>query len=179
MKAMLRKVEGLVAVEFEDGFMIYHPDGDRVHYLTTTAALVLELCTGRNSVAAITQLLGEACGLTQPPTGQVGRAVEKLLSEALISASGERESRRASPSSSPERRISVEEKLLASVAREGRGLVKRLLADKVYVIPAIESFPVDGLSVSSAKCSSRWANLDDNTCYTQNDRMPSRGCSRG
>jgi hypothetical protein len=179
MKAMLRKVEGLVLAEFEDGFMIYHPDGDRVHYLTRTAALVLELCTGRNSAATITQLLGEAYGLTQPPTEQVGRVVENLLSKALVSTSGERESRRASPSVSPERRIGVEEKLLASVAREGRGLVKRLLAEKVYVIPAIESFPIDGLSVSSAKCSSRWANLEDNTCYTRSDQMPSRGWSNG
>lgn len=32
-------------------------------------------------------------------------------------------------------------------------------------LPSLFTCPVDGLRVTSAKCSSRWANLDDNGCY--------------
>ncbi len=52
-----------------------------------------------------------------------------------------------------------------------------MFTESDYVIPAIESFPIDGLNVSSAKCSSRWANLEDNTCYTRSNPMTSDGGS--
>jgi len=34
--------------EVVDGFVVYHPSRNRVHYLNHTAAIVLELCTGEN-----------------------------------------------------------------------------------------------------------------------------------
>jgi hypothetical protein len=167
---MLKSAKGFVLVEFEDGLMIYQPDRDRVHYLNQAAALVFELCRGGNSPATITELLGEAYGLTQPPGEPVKRVMKSMLSEALVPACGEGESDQVSLES----RMSTEEKLLASVTPEGKSLVKRMLAKKRYVIPAIESFPIDGLSVSSAKCSARWANLEDNTCYTRSDPVSGR-----
>src|SRR5262249_35525069 len=38
-----RHIEGLEINPVEDGFMIYRPDADRVHYLNHTAVLILEL----------------------------------------------------------------------------------------------------------------------------------------
>src|SRR5437016_730525 len=48
-----RHVDGLDINPVEDGFMIYRPDTDRVHYLNHTAVLILELSNGRNTPARI------------------------------------------------------------------------------------------------------------------------------
>ena len=37
--------------EVSDGYIVYQPDRDRVHYLNQTATLVLELCNGHNAEA--------------------------------------------------------------------------------------------------------------------------------
>jgi hypothetical protein len=48
-----KRVDGLEINPAEDGFIIYQPEQDRVHYLNHTAVLVLELCNGKNTAAGI------------------------------------------------------------------------------------------------------------------------------
>jgi Coenzyme PQQ synthesis protein D (PqqD) len=43
----------------DDGYVVYDSDGDLVHYLNHTAAVTLELCDGRRTVAEITTFLEE------------------------------------------------------------------------------------------------------------------------
>jgi hypothetical protein len=82
--------------EFEDAYMIYQPERDRVHYLNHTAVLILELCTGENTTARIAEILKDTYGLDAPPEREVQQAVRNLIDEGLIMVSGEQ------PGSDPE-----------------------------------------------------------------------------
>ena len=68
----------------DDGFMIYQPERDRVHYLNHTAVLVLEFCNGENSPAQLAALVQKAFGLDGPPDREVLEILAKLKDEALI-----------------------------------------------------------------------------------------------
>jgi hypothetical protein len=72
-----------------DGYVVYDPDRDRVHYLNHTAALVLELCNGQHTVADIADTLKEAYGpgdTGEPIGGLVGACVEQLCGLGLVSS---------------------------------------------------------------------------------------------
>ena len=62
---------GLDIKAVDDGYVVYQPDRDRVHHLNPTAALVLELCNGRNLAPELPNLVQLAYGLPQPPVEQV------------------------------------------------------------------------------------------------------------
>jgi hypothetical protein len=70
--------------EVADGYIVYQPDRDRVHYLNQTAALVLELCNGRNAEADLPELLRMAWDLSAPPIEEVAECLETLRKEGLI-----------------------------------------------------------------------------------------------
>lgn len=67
-----------------DGFIVYQPDRDRIHYLNATAAVVLELCNGRNPVDNLPGLLQLAFDLNEPPLEAVTACLETLSQEGLI-----------------------------------------------------------------------------------------------
>ena len=46
MSTAPQRTEGIEVVPTVDGYVVYHPDRDRVHDLNHTAALVLEFATG-------------------------------------------------------------------------------------------------------------------------------------
>jgi hypothetical protein len=79
-----RRVDGLEINPVEDGFMIYQPDKDRVHYLNHTAVLVLELSDGRRSASEIAELIQEAYRLSKRPRREVDEALAKMTSEGLV-----------------------------------------------------------------------------------------------
>src|SRR5215813_14392900 len=79
-----RHVDGLEINPVEDGFMIYRPETDRVHYLNHTAVLILELSNGRNTPAQIATLLRNAYGLSEVPQQEVAEALVKMTEEGLI-----------------------------------------------------------------------------------------------
>jgi FkbM family methyltransferase len=72
--------------EVADGYIVYQPDRDRVHYLNRTAALVLELCNGRNAEADLPELLQLAWDLPAPPVEEVAECLKLLSMEGLIDA---------------------------------------------------------------------------------------------
>jgi hypothetical protein len=93
-----RHVDGLDINPVEDGFMIYQPDADRVHYLNHTAVLILELSNGRNTPARIATLLKHAYGLPEAPQGEVDETLVKMTEEGLIRrASAGRKGPRSAP----------------------------------------------------------------------------------
>jgi hypothetical protein len=71
--------------EVADGYIVYQPDRDRVHYLNQTAAVVLELCNGRNAEADLPELLRLAWDLREPPVEEVAECLKTLRKEGLIS----------------------------------------------------------------------------------------------
>lgn len=79
-----RRIDGLEINPVEDGFMIYQPDKDRVHYLNHTAVLVLELCDGRRSAVEIAELVKKAYGLPKAPRKEVDEALARMTGEGLV-----------------------------------------------------------------------------------------------
>jgi len=78
------KAPDLEINEVTDGYIVYQPDRDRVHYLNQTAALILELCNGSNAEANLPELLRLAWDLSEPPVEEVAECLETLRKEGLI-----------------------------------------------------------------------------------------------
>jgi len=72
--------------EVADGYIVYQPDRDRVHYFNQTAALILELCNGRNAETDLPELVRSAYDLAAPPTEEVAECLQTLRKEGLIDA---------------------------------------------------------------------------------------------
>ena len=68
----------------DDGYIIYQPDQDRVHYLNATAVLILELANGTNSADEIVELVKQAYSLEDSPGQMVHEALKQLKSEGLL-----------------------------------------------------------------------------------------------
>ena len=68
----------------EDGYIIYQPEQDRVHFVNATAVLILELCTGENSIEEIIRLVQEHYQLEEAPDELVKEAVSKMKAEGLM-----------------------------------------------------------------------------------------------
>lgn len=68
-----------------DGYVVYDPDRDRVHYLNQTAAMILELCTGDQASADIAESIRTAYRLDGPIGEQVDACIAQLRNEGLIS----------------------------------------------------------------------------------------------
>ena len=92
-----RRVDGLEINPVEDGFMIYQPEKDRVHYLNHTAVLILELSNGRNTPARVATLLQHAYGLPETPEEEVTETLAKMTEEGLIRRATAGRKRRTSP----------------------------------------------------------------------------------
>ena len=58
-----------------DGYVIYDPATDRVHFVNHTAALVVELCNGENTVADIAAALEAVF----PSAGRLGTCVSDCV----------------------------------------------------------------------------------------------------
>lgn len=78
-----KKSDGLEVDEVEDGFVIYQPERDRVHYLNPTATLILELCDGTLTAEQIAELVGQTFDLAAPPAEEVNEALATLAAEGL------------------------------------------------------------------------------------------------
>jgi hypothetical protein len=79
------RAEGIDVTDVADGYVVYHPDRDRVHYLNHTAAVVFEFCTGENSAEDMIRLLQLAFDLPEPPEAEARACLRQLRDEGLIS----------------------------------------------------------------------------------------------
>lgn len=78
------RIDGLEVTPAANGFSIFDASRDRVHYLNHTAAIILELCSGENSVEDIAAYLQDAYALPEPPLAEVASYVARLSEEGLI-----------------------------------------------------------------------------------------------
>ena len=79
-----RRREDLEISEVVDGYVVYDPAHDRVHYLNRTAAVVLELCDGELDVPAMVALVGSAWDLPEPPDEEVRACLARFAAEGLV-----------------------------------------------------------------------------------------------
>jgi hypothetical protein len=73
--------------EADDGYIVYHRETDRVHFLNHTAVFLLEFCDGNHSVPEITELLPKGYGLDKPPENEVADIINNFEREGLITSS--------------------------------------------------------------------------------------------
>jgi PqqD family protein of HPr-rel-A system len=78
------RVDDLDLVEIADGFVVYHPARDRVHFFNHTAAVVLQLCDGTKTDAEITDLVKRAYELPEAPDTEVAQCLDQLREEGLV-----------------------------------------------------------------------------------------------
>lgn len=81
-----RRADALEVREVPDGFVVYDPARDRLHFLNGTAAFVLESCDGATPVKALPALVAAAFRLDADPVDEVGACVQRLLTEGLLVA---------------------------------------------------------------------------------------------
>ena len=79
-----QRVDGLEINPAEEGYIIYQPEFDRVHFLNATAVLILELCNGQNSEEQIVKLIEEAYGLKENPAQLVSETLAQMTAEGLL-----------------------------------------------------------------------------------------------
>jgi hypothetical protein len=84
MNEFPKLAENLEINEVEDGYVIYQKEKDKVHYLNKTAVLILECCTGVNSITQIGKIVQEAYNLFENPEKEVIDCLNKLYEEELI-----------------------------------------------------------------------------------------------
>jgi len=72
-------------VEVADGFVVYHPARDRVHFFNHTAAVVLTLCDGTLDDTQIATLLQRCYELPEPPHAEVVQCLEQFREQGLVS----------------------------------------------------------------------------------------------
>jgi len=84
MSARFIKSQNLEINQAPDGYVIYQSDPDRVHFLNTTAAVVLELCDGAHSLEEILDIIRDAYDLSAAPLDEFNDSVSNLLTEGLI-----------------------------------------------------------------------------------------------
>jgi len=70
--------------EADDGYIVYHRERDRVHFLNHTAVLLLELCNGKHSVSDMISILEKSYGLETPPEKEVADIISRFEQEGLI-----------------------------------------------------------------------------------------------
>lgn len=78
------KTADLEVSPVEDGYVVYQPARDRIHYLNKTAALVFDLCNGEVKASELPALVGAAFGLSDPPGKAVHDCLANMLSEGLL-----------------------------------------------------------------------------------------------
>jgi Coenzyme PQQ synthesis protein D (PqqD) len=79
-----RVTEGIAINEVPDGYVIYDPKRDRVHYLNQTAVLILELCNGQVAASDLPALVQNAFDLPEPPAEEVEKCLQTLFDEGLV-----------------------------------------------------------------------------------------------
>jgi hypothetical protein len=85
-----RRAPDVTLTEVVDGFVVYQPTRDRVHYLNPTAAMILELCDGSLSASDLTGFLARTFSLAAPPWVEVAACLTKLLDAGLLESGAPR-----------------------------------------------------------------------------------------
>ena len=78
------RAEGLEVHEVADGLVVYQAQPECVHHLNNTAAIVFELCDGKNTVPEISEQLAAAFGPACVPAGVTERCIADLWSKGVV-----------------------------------------------------------------------------------------------
>ncbi len=80
----LKQVEGLDINQVEDGFILYDPEKDMVHFLNHTALFVLELCNGRHRAGEILEIVKGTFELKETPDREIRDILDRFIHQGLV-----------------------------------------------------------------------------------------------
>lgn len=83
-----KRIHGLDVSLAEEGCIISREGTDRIYFVNPTAALILEFCTGENSVEQIADLVKQAYNLPHAPVDDTLAALKQLAAEGLLWGNG-------------------------------------------------------------------------------------------
>jgi hypothetical protein len=78
------RAQGLDIHEVPDGYIIYQPDRDRVHYLNRTAAILLEFCDGELPAEDIVSRVASVYDLGPSAHDEIRAGLDSLKKEGLV-----------------------------------------------------------------------------------------------
>lgn len=81
---VFRQTPDLEISKMPDGYVIYRPEADRVVFLNTTAAVILELSDGKLTLAEIAEILREGYDLQEFPQAEFDTCVQNLIEHGLV-----------------------------------------------------------------------------------------------
>jgi hypothetical protein len=81
---MPRRADDLEIRAVPDGYVVYDPSRDRLHFLNGAATFVLESCDGTTPVGDLPALYAAAFRLDDDPSGEVADCLERLAAEGLL-----------------------------------------------------------------------------------------------
>ena len=84
MNEFLMIAEGIDINEFEDGYVIYRSEKDKIHYLNKKTVLVLQACTGENSASDLVTIVKDAYNLEDTPEKEVSDCLKSIFEEGLV-----------------------------------------------------------------------------------------------
>jgi hypothetical protein len=73
--------------EVPDGYIVYHKEQDRVHYLNKTAAVIFELCNGTQQPQDIVEQVAKIYALDPSAYGEIRASLDCLVQEGLVLSS--------------------------------------------------------------------------------------------
>lgn len=77
-------IDGLEITENDDGFGVFDPVNEKVHFVNSSGVIILELCNGKNTVEEIIRTISTSFGLSQMPEKEVKGYIDHLAREGLI-----------------------------------------------------------------------------------------------
>lgn len=80
----MQQVPGLDVNEVQDGYVVYQPEQDRVHYLNPTASVIFEFCDGLQSDNEIIASVATAFELPAERHAEIRACLSNLQAEGLI-----------------------------------------------------------------------------------------------
>ena len=79
-----RRARDLEIREVPEGFVVYDPARDRLHFLNGSATFVLECCDGATRVDELPGMLAAGFRLDADPVAEVDSCLARLLVEGLV-----------------------------------------------------------------------------------------------
>ncbi len=79
-----RRAHDLEIREVPEGFVVYDPARDRLHFLNGSATFVLECCDGATRVDELPGMLAAGFRLDADPVAEVDACLDRLLGEGLV-----------------------------------------------------------------------------------------------
>jgi hypothetical protein len=84
MPNFMTRADSLDVHEVPDGYIIYQPACDKVHYLNKTAAVIFEFCDGRRERSDVVSRVATAFELPEKMHEEITVCLENLIKEGLI-----------------------------------------------------------------------------------------------